>query len=190
MSVTNLGVNGYTTADLIREELPVATRARPDVVTCLIGVNDFVQGVSVETYQERLRLIYSELAALCPPPGLPPHAGGGVPAIPPPGLPPQVGGGVAAVVAISIPDFSFTPQARYFGAPEAIVDGLRAFNRVAAAEAASAGFTFVDIFDVSRSRAGEPGWIANDGLHPAGPQYAAWVERIWADAGDAWRRLV
>ncbi len=43
--VANLGVDGYTTADLIRDELPPLAGLRPDVVSVLIGVNDVVQGV-------------------------------------------------------------------------------------------------------------------------------------------------
>ncbi len=44
VALVNLGVNGYTTTDVIREELPVAQSARPDLVTILIGANDIVQG--------------------------------------------------------------------------------------------------------------------------------------------------
>ncbi|TMC42824.1 MAG: SGNH/GDSL hydrolase family protein [Chloroflexi bacterium] len=54
----NLGVNGYTTTDLIREELPVARSARPELVTILIGANDVVQGSDDATYRERLSRIY------------------------------------------------------------------------------------------------------------------------------------
>ena len=43
--VANLGVNGYTSADLIREELPALDELQPEFATVLIGVNDVVQGV-------------------------------------------------------------------------------------------------------------------------------------------------
>src|SRR5688500_8552847 len=36
--VANLGVDGYTTADLIRDELPALVGAAPELVTLLIGV--------------------------------------------------------------------------------------------------------------------------------------------------------
>ena len=41
--VANLGVNGYTSADLIRDELPALDGLRPEFVSVLIGVNDVVQ---------------------------------------------------------------------------------------------------------------------------------------------------
>ena len=41
--VANLGVNGFTSGDLIREELPPLDALAPDFVTVLIGVNDVVQ---------------------------------------------------------------------------------------------------------------------------------------------------
>ena len=48
--VANLGVNGYTSADLIRDELPALDDLQPEFVSVLIGVNDVVQGVRPEVY--------------------------------------------------------------------------------------------------------------------------------------------
>jgi lysophospholipase L1-like esterase len=56
--LTNPAVNGYTTLDLIRDELPYLDRVRPDVVSVLIGVNDLVQGRSVDEYRRSLTAIY------------------------------------------------------------------------------------------------------------------------------------
>lgn len=60
--LTNPAVNGYTTLDLIREELPCVDRVNPDLVTVLIGVNDLVQGRSHEQYRKSLRMIYDAVA--------------------------------------------------------------------------------------------------------------------------------
>lgn len=57
-ALTNPAVNGYTTLDLIREELPYLKRIEPDVVSVLIGVNDLVQGRSLDDYRGSLRTIY------------------------------------------------------------------------------------------------------------------------------------
>ena len=56
--LTNPAVNGYTTLDLIRNELPLFSRLKPDLVTVLIGVNDLVQGRSLDAYRGSLRTIY------------------------------------------------------------------------------------------------------------------------------------
>ena len=56
--LTNPAVNGYTTLDLIRDELPYVARIDPDVVSVLIGVNDLVQGRTPEQYRNSLVTIY------------------------------------------------------------------------------------------------------------------------------------
>src|SRR5213593_5190153 len=49
--LTNPAVNGYTTEDLIRDELPLFRTLQPDLVTVLIGVNDLVQGRTPDAYR-------------------------------------------------------------------------------------------------------------------------------------------
>ena len=58
----NPAVNGYTTLDLIRDELPLLERVNPDLVSVLIGVNDLVQGRTPEQYRFSLREIYDAIA--------------------------------------------------------------------------------------------------------------------------------
>lgn len=60
--LTNPAVNGYTTEDLIRDELPLVDQLEPNLVTVLIGVNDLVQGRSVEAYRVSLSTIYDAVA--------------------------------------------------------------------------------------------------------------------------------
>src|SRR2546428_12323237 len=69
VALVNLGVNGYTTADLIREELPGARSLGPELVTILIGANDVVQGASQAVYRSRLAEIYDALRRLGLPAG-------------------------------------------------------------------------------------------------------------------------
>ena len=56
--LTNPAVNGYTTLDLIRQELPLFRKLQPDLVTVLIGVNDLVQGRTADAYRGSLQTIY------------------------------------------------------------------------------------------------------------------------------------
>jgi lysophospholipase L1-like esterase len=60
--LTNPAVNGYTTLDLIRNELPLVDSVDPDLVSVLIGVNDLVQGRTPEQYRESLRHIYDAIS--------------------------------------------------------------------------------------------------------------------------------
>ena len=63
--LTNPAVNGYTTEDLIRDELPLVLKFKPELVTVLIGVNDLVQGRTSDAYRRSLRTIYDEVAGAC-----------------------------------------------------------------------------------------------------------------------------
>jgi lysophospholipase L1-like esterase len=60
--LTNPAVNGYTTLDLIRDELNFLERIEPDVVSVLIGVNDLVQGRTPQEYRESLTTIYDAVS--------------------------------------------------------------------------------------------------------------------------------
>ena len=81
--VANLGVNGATSADLIRGQLPALAGLRPDLVSVLIGVNDVVRGVPPATYEANLERILAALLDRLPAgsdrhdhdPGLHRHAG-------------------------------------------------------------------------------------------------------------------
>jgi acyl-CoA thioesterase I len=159
VTVVNLGVNGYTTTDLIREELPVARSVRPELVTILIGANDIVQGSDDATYRVRIEQIYEVVLQL--------------------GLRPE------RVLAISVPDFSALPGAASFGSATDLRKRIDAFNAVAQSEAASRGFPYVDITPVSREGDQGDGWLATDGLHPGPAQHQAISDRIWATAGTA-----
>ena len=53
--VANLGVNGYSSAQLIDRELPQLDALEPDFVTVLIGVNDVVRGVAADSYRASSR---------------------------------------------------------------------------------------------------------------------------------------
>ena len=160
VALINLGVNGYTTTDLIREELPVARTVRPELVSILIGANDIVQGSDEAGYRDRLAQIYQAIKKL--------------------GVPP------ARVLAISIPDFSPLPGAAPFGSPGDLRARVDAFNEIARAEAASQGFRSADITDISRRISRADDWLAGDGLHPGPSQHRAFADHLWEVAGPAW----
>ena len=60
--LTNPAVNGYTTLELIRDELPYVDRVQPDRVSVLIGVNDLIQGRSPDHYRKALGTIYDAVS--------------------------------------------------------------------------------------------------------------------------------
>jgi lysophospholipase L1-like esterase len=158
--LTNPAVNGFTTLDLIRDELPYLQRVGPELVSILIGVNDLVQGRTPDQYRKSLQAIYERVGALNLPEG--------------------------RVVAVSIPSWSFVPAAADFGGAERVSRMTEIFNDVARKEATARRFEWIDITEASTSGIGSPGWIASDRLHPGDAQYAAWAEVIWEKVKEAW----
>jgi acyl-CoA thioesterase I len=147
--VANLGVNGFTSRDLIEVELPKLPALRPDVVTMLIGVNDVVQGVPSSTYRDNAAAILRELTALV---------------------------GRARILVVTIPDYTVTPQGASFGDPAQQSAGIRENNRIMTDVAGD--ITVVDIYRISLGAATDRSLVASDGLHPSGAQYAMWVDEI------------
>jgi acyl-CoA thioesterase-1 len=156
----NLGVNGYTTTDLIREELPVARRSAPELVSILIGANDVVQGLDDATYRARLTQIYETVKSL--------------------------GLRAARVLAISVPDFSPLPGAAPFGTPSHLRARIDAINDIARSEATDRGFQYADITTISRETNRGDGWLAADGLHPGPVQHQAFADHLWEVVGPTW----
>jgi lysophospholipase L1-like esterase len=153
VALANLGVNGYTTTNLIREELPVARRIQPGLVTILIGANDVVQGSTEAAYRARLAEIYDAVARWALPP--------------------------SKVVAISTPDFSGLPGAAPFGTASNLRTRIDAFNRVAQSEAAARGFHYADISAITREVNRGSDWLAADALHPGPAQHRAIADQLW-----------
>ena len=149
--VANLGVNGYTSADLIRHELPALDMLRPEFASVLIGVNDVVQGVGLEVYATNAELILDALLARLPP---------------------------ERIVTVATPDYTVTPAGADYGDPRHQHDGIVAVNTTLSRLARAHGIAYVDTFDLSVRAAGDRSLVARDGLHPSGAQYALWVERI------------
>lgn len=149
--VANLGVNGFTSRDVIDAELPALAELDPELVSILVGVNDVVQGVPAETYAANVAAILGALLERLPP---------------------------SRIVAISTPDYTVTPRGADYGDPEQQAAGILRNNEILRAAAGARGVAFVDIYDLSLMAADDRGLVAADGLHPSGAQYRLWVDRV------------
>jgi lysophospholipase L1-like esterase len=148
----NLAVNGYTSGDLIRDELARARRLRPELVSVQIGVNDVVQSVPDERYGANVTEIFDKVLALVP---------------------------SERAFALATPDYTVTPQGGAYGIPERQRGGILHVNEILRRTAEERGVAFVsDIFEISREAGDDPAMVAVDGLHPSGAQYARWVDAI------------
>jgi acyl-CoA thioesterase-1 len=149
--VGNLGVNGFTSRDLIEVELPQLGAFEPGFVTVLIGVNDVVQGVSESTYRENVSVILDDLLRRLP---------------------------ATRIVVVTTPDYTVTPRGADYGNPAEQAEAIRGFNGAISELATKRGVAVVDIHAISLEAADDPTLVADDGLHPSGVQYGRWVERI------------
>jgi acyl-CoA thioesterase I len=149
VELRNVAVNGYTTSDVIDDELPALAAFSPTFVTLAIGANDIVRGSTPDEYRARLRRILAAVRAA----------------------------GVARVVTIPQPDWSLSPAAQAFGKPAEIHARIVEANAILRDETATVGGTYVDLFDLMESQA-RAGLIARDGLHPSAPAYDAWAAEL------------
>ena len=159
--VANLGVNGFTSREVIETELPRLDDLRPGLATLLVGVNDVVQGVPEATYSRNAEQILDDLLRRLPP---------------------------SRILAVSTPDYTVTPQGAAYGDPVAQATGIRRNNETLRELAEARGITFVDIHDLSLRAAEDRTLVADDGLHPSGSQYALWVGRIGPAVEELRRR--
>lgn len=149
--VANLGVNGFTSADLIRDQLPELAKLAPEFASVLIGVNDVVQEVPAATYAANVDRILDVLVAQLAP---------------------------DRIVTVAIPDYTVTPSGIDYGDPRRRHDGIVDHNAIMARASVQRGIRFVDTFDLSLPAANDRSLVAADGLHPSGRQYGLWVRRI------------
>ena len=149
--VANLGVNGFTSGDVIDVELPQLPALRPEIATLLIGVNDVVQGVPEAAYRGNVADILDELVRIV---------------------------GAGRVVVVTTPDYTVTPAGADYGDPATQSAAIRRNNAINTELAEALGIAVVDIYQLSLRAGTNRSLVASDGLHPSGAQYALWVERI------------
>lgn len=150
--IANPSITGYTSQNLIDHELPLVDSLRPDFVSVLIGVNDYVQGIEAQTFHKNLDYIVKTLKQKLKEPG--------------------------NIVLVTIPDFGKTRAGAQFGSPAQSETGIIAFNNIIKEVALAHEVSVADIFPVSQAVASDPSLTADDGLHPSAKQYAIWTEII------------
>lgn len=148
----NPAVNGYTSADLVNDELPQLDTLQPELVSVLIGVNDVVQGVTDSQYAGNVAIILEELLTRLPP---------------------------NRIICIATPDYTVTPSGAAFGDPAQQSDAIVRFNAILREACERREVRFVaGIFEISQAALEDRSLVADDGLHPSGKQYSLWVDAI------------
>ena len=140
---------GWTTDELMSAMDKESFEDEYDLVSLLIGVNNQYRGYPLEECRDETEELLERALRLA-------------------------GGDKNKVFMVSIPDYGYTP----FGEKdkERIGKEIDAFNAMGKALADEYEISFFDITPVSRED--RKNWVAADGLHPSGEQYAGWVEVI------------
>ena len=150
-----IATTGWTTANLsyAMDAMQIDT-AQFDMVSLLIGVNNQYQGLALEAYEVEFAALLDRAVALA-------------------------GGQADRVFVVSIPDYGYTPFGQ--GNQASISEELAQFNASCASLTEAAGIAHYDITPISQQWPAAANWVAPDGLHPSGAQYAAWVASFVAD---------
>jgi lysophospholipase L1-like esterase len=151
--VANPSRTGWTTQDLIDNELPVFDKSAATFATLLIGVNDWVQGVDSAKFHSSLNFIIDHVQSKLP--------------------------DNKNLVLITIPDFGITPEGPKYSRGRDISKGLQEFNKIILFEAKKRGLKSVDIYPLSLEMKDNPSLVAADGLHPTAKEYAIWEKLIF-----------
>lgn len=146
--LANPAVNGYSTKELIRDELDAVDTFKPTHVSLAVGANDLVRGKGPSEYRERLRTIFAKLTA-----------------------------SGARVFAIPQPDWSQAPIAEAFGDRDALRSRIEQYNAILAEETRRAGGTWVELWPLMVEQ-GANKLFATDGLHPNEKAYTAWAQAL------------
>ena len=149
-----IATTGWTT-----DELATAVRERGlqetfDLVTLLIGVNNQYRGRDLENYTEGFSGLLDTAIR-------------------------YANGHARRVFVLSIPDWGVTPFGHKSGRDcrqiAAVIDAYNAAaKRISEAQRAS----FLDITDSTRANGCKKDYLAEDGLHPSGKEYAVWAKRL------------
>ncbi|MFM7709703.1 MAG: SGNH/GDSL hydrolase family protein [Ferruginibacter sp.] len=140
---------GWTTDELLQQIDQTQLLPKYDLVTLLIGVNNQYRGRTVANYKEEYAVLLKKAIAFA-------------------------GGNPNLVVVLSIPDWGKTPfaQERDIAHIEQEID---AYNLACKQITEAAGARFIDITTSQRADAHDLHFMAADGLHPSGKEYAKWA---------------
>lgn len=153
----NLGIEGVSTAEALAQELPRALELQPNLVTIWLNVNDIIDQVSPERYEQHLGQLVHELRR----------------------------GGRTKVMVANTPEIDQLPVVARFGPIIAGVADQRvdAYNEVTARVVAREGAVLVDL-NAASERAEREGrfaaLVSADGFHPSTAGHAE-VARLFSE---------
>jgi lysophospholipase L1-like esterase len=151
--VSNLARSGYTSGQVVEDQLGQVAAYEPDLVTLQIGANDILYEETA-WYRGNLATIFDELLTILPP---------------------------ERIFAITMPDHTLTDWGRYYGPPEESRAAVAELNETLAQVAGERGIEVIDISLVNELVTTDPSLVIKAEPpvpYPTAKQYAGWVEII------------
>ena len=147
-----IATTGWTTDELAASIREHNLHETFSFVTLLIGVNNQYRGRSVENYREEFTALLNQAIVFA-------------------------NGHARKVFVVSIPDWGVTPFAEGKDRDK-IAQEIDAYNAANKEIALAHKCQYVDITDSTRKNGTDKTFLAEDGLHPSGKEYAVWAERL------------
>ncbi len=146
-----LATTGWTTGKLLQALNDSDLIQDYNLVSILIGVNNFYQNQPVGTFRLELSKIIDFALTL-------------------------TNQDTSALFLMTIPDYGYTP----FGESQkdVISENTNLYNQIKDSTAKEYGIRLVNITPISRNGIIDPDLVANDGLHPSEKQYRLWVNMV------------
>ena len=147
-----IATTGWTTDELATAIREKNIQEHFSVVTLLIGVNNQYRGRDVENYREEYSGLLRQAIVFA-------------------------NGHPRRVVVLSIPDWGVTPFAEGRDRRQIALE-IDAYNAAAREIALAHKCGWLDITDSTRANGHVAAFLAEDGLHPSGKEYAVWAQRL------------
>lgn len=150
-----IATTGWTTDELANSIMEHNVKETFSIVSLLIGVNNQYRGRSVENYRQEFEQLLNKAVAFAK--DKPEH-----------------------VFVLSTPDWGVTPFAEGKDRQQ-IAKEIDAYNAAEKEITLAHRCHYIEITESTRKNGTNAEYLAGDGLHPSGKEYAIWAERL-ADA--------
>ncbi len=152
--LVNLGISGARLHQAMQQELPIALSTSPKLVTIWLVVNDFVGGVSYDSYMRGLDSLLKQLRA----------------------------GTHARIVMGNIPDLTRPPSFAKLSAEQKakMLVGIKRWNANINLLGAQYHVSIVDLFAQESQLTAHPEYVSGDGFHPSVAGYRQLANSFWA----------
>ena len=147
-----IAITGWTTDELAANIREHNIQEKFSFVTMLIGVNNQYRGRELDNYREEFTQLLDTAIV-------------------------YANGHARHVFVVSIPDWGVTPFAEGRDREE-IAKDIDAYNAACREISLAHKCNWLDITDSTRVNGQDPVYLAADGLHPSGKEYAIWAARL------------